>query len=321
MKFSAVVFTCLLVCNFIYPVTVSDYRLFTGIAVSSGGITNIILRKFKLDGRNYYFTVNPETLIAGLSQELPAFVQPLAFLEINKMLEHTPYFDTLDQAEENSVINDDAGITHFLRTQKGIDLTVDLCPSRKPLDRFLFKDIIVEFGKIEKPVPVAVSITGKWMEKHNDDLNWLKGLEKEGLLNITWVNHTYNHRFSKMLPLRRNYILESGTDISYEILQTEVLMLEKGLMPSVFFRFPGLVSDHLVFEQIESFGLIPIGSDAWLGKLQWPRAGSIVLVHGNGNEEVGIKRFFKVLKENQDKITNKSWFLYDLRESLLEEEK
>jgi len=34
--------------------------------------------------------------------------------------------------------------------------------------------------------------------------------------------------------------------------------------------------------------MIPIGSDAWLAKNQWPKEGSIVLVHANGHELIGI---------------------------------
>ncbi|MBN1984057.1 MAG: hypothetical protein JW795_21185 [Chitinivibrionales bacterium] len=45
-------------------------------------------------------------------------------------------------------------------------------------------------------------------------------------------------------------------------------MVENDLLPSVFFIFPGLVSDRTIVAQIVSFGLIPIGSDAWLGKGQ-----------------------------------------------------
>jgi hypothetical protein len=321
MKLLMMIMTFLFISVNLYSQIVTDYRLFTGISISADGSTNVVLRKLKLRNRNSYFIVNPETLLSGIQLASMTDVQEMPFNEINKLLGHTPYFKTLSQAEENSKSYDDAGITHFLRTQKGIDLTVDLCPSKKPIDKYLFEDILFEFGKIEKPVPVAISITGIWMEKHPGELEWLKTLEYQGKLDITWVNHTYNHRFSTMLPLRRNFILEVGTDINYEILHLEKALLEKELMPSVFFRFPGLISDHQVFEEIEGFGLVPIGSDAWLGKLQWPKSGSIVLVHGNGNEEIGIKRFLKVIKENQDKITDKSWFLYDLRESLREEER
>jgi peptidoglycan/xylan/chitin deacetylase (PgdA/CDA1 family) len=137
---------------------------------------------------------------------------------------------------------------------------------------------------------------------------------------VTWINHSYNHRNSKTLPLRENFLLEKGTDISFEILQTEKKMIENGLLPSIFFRFPGLVSDDSIFVRVTDFGLIPVGSDAWLGKGQRPKDGSIVLVHANGNEPLGINRFLTLLREEKEKILNNNWQLFDLRESIEEQE-
>ena len=157
------------------------------------------------------------------------------------------------------------------------------------------------------------------MLKHKEDLDWLKKLRNDGEIRITWVNHSYNHRVSKTAPLKMNFLLEPGTDINYEVLATEELMLKNGLVPSIFFRFPGLVSDQQLVYKITDFGLIPIGSDAWLAKGQQPQAGSIVLIHGNGNEPVGVDDFIKLLQSKTKQIANKQWLLYDLRESIDEE--
>ena len=154
--------------------------------------------------------------------------------------------------------------------------------------------MIAEFQKVEKPAPIALSVSGLWMLKHGKDIAWLKKLRDSGEIRITWVNHSYNHRVSKTAPLKMNFLLEPGTDIKYEVLATEELMLKNGLVPSAFFRFPGLVSDQQLIYKITDFGLIPIGSDAWLAKGQQAQAGSIVLIHGNGNEPVGVDDFIKL---------------------------
>jgi hypothetical protein len=120
-------------------------------------------------------------------------------------------------------------------------------------------------------------------------------------------------------PLKENFLLEPGTDISYEVLETEKAMLKNGLQPSVFFRFPGLVSDQQLVYKITDFGLIPVGTDAWLAKGQQPQAGSIVLIHGNGNEPTGVNDFIKLLQSKTRAIANKQWLLYDLRESVDQE--
>ncbi len=169
------------------------------------------------------------------------------------------------------------------------------------------------------PVPLAISITGRWMLTHPDDLNWLKQLQQSGDISVTWINHSYNHRVSVTAPLRSNFLLEPGTDINFEILGTELAMLQHGLLPSVFFRFPGLVSDLRIVDQVLNYGLIPVGTDAWLAKGQKPNTGSIVLIHGNGNEPVGVKDFLNLLKNKQPEVKNKEWLMYDLRESVEDE--
>lgn len=79
------------------------------------------------------------------------------------------------------------------------------------------------------------------------------------------------------------------------------------------------MSDKTIVEKIEAYGLIPVGSDAWLAKGQQPNAGSIVLIHGNGNEEIGVKDFIQLLKTRQADVKSKQWLLFDLRQGLEKE--
>ncbi|MNT87847.1 hypothetical protein D3C86_1607280 [compost metagenome] len=69
-------------------------------------------------------------------------------------------------------------------------------------------------------------------------------------------------------------------------------------------------------EEVLGFGLIPIGSDAWLAKGQHAQDGSIVLIHANGNEEVGVQDFIQLLNSEQKNIRNKRWILHDLHEGV-----
>ena len=80
-----------------------------------------------------------------------------------------------------------------------------------------------------------------------------------------------------------------------------------------------LVSSQDGEAKVTDFGIIPIGSDAWLAKGQQPQAGSIVLIHGNGNEPLGVEDFIKLLKEKAPEIAKKEWLLFDLRESVDQE--
>jgi len=279
----------------------------------------VILRRFENNGRPYLLLVNPQTLETKVNDAGFYQVKPMSFAEARKMFNNTPYQKALSKAESQSVTLQDAGIEHGLPKETGISLTADLCPSHRPLDKRIFTDIINGFKQVEKPVPIALSVSGKWMQHHLQDLDWLKQLQANHEIYITWINHSFNHRVSATSPLKTNFLLEPGTDINYEVLETEKLMLANGLLPSVFFRFPGLVSDQQLVYKTTNFGLIPIGTDAWLAKGQQPQAGSIVLIHGNGNEPVGVNDFIKLLQSKAKSIAGKQWLLYDLRETVEEE--
>lgn len=300
---------------------ISSYTLFTGTAkVITTSEDLIVLRHFRSDGHSRYLLVSPQSLDTYVLDSAQLEVIPASWDAIRAKFGTTAYIQALLEAGHRDNQIQDAGITNFSRSQKGIDLTIDLCPSHRPLDRIVFADLIRALAKIEKPVPVAISITGKWMNSHAEDLRWLDSLQKTKTLDITWINHTYNHYVSKNAPLRENFMLEPGTDINAEVLKTEAALLERGLLPSVFFRFPGLVSDKAVYDKILGFGLIPVGSDAWLAKGQTPGNGSIVLIHANGNEPVGVKDFIELLRKHQHETLSKKWELFDLRQSLIEEE-
>ncbi|MBC6112513.1 polysaccharide deacetylase [Pedobacter sp. CCM 8938] len=278
----------------------------------------IALRSFANNNQKYLLLVNPNSLETKIDFANKYALSSLEYSNVLAIFKNTAYVKSLEAALEKDLQLQNAGIDHAIPNEKGITLTIDLCPSHKGLDRIIFQSVFDEFKKIEQPAPIAVSVSGKWMLKHQDDLNWLKSLVDKKELNITWVNHSYNHEVNS-LPLAENFLLAPGTNLDIEVLENEKLMLKNGLTPSVFFRFPGLVSDKSIVEKIEAYGLIPIGSDAWLAKGQQPNAGSIVLIHGNGNEEIGVKDFIQLLKAKQADVITKQWLLFDLRQGLEKE--
>jgi hypothetical protein len=68
--------------------------------------------------------------------------------------------------------------------------------------------------------------------------------------------------------------------------------------------------------RVLAYGLIPVGSDAWLAKKQKPESGSIVLIHGNGNEPLGITKFLALVEQERTAIKKRNWLLFDLRDSM-----
>lgn len=278
----------------------------------------LAIRSFTANDQKYILLVNPNSLDTKIDLANKYALSSLQYSNVLAIFKNTAYIKSIEAAAAKDLQLQNAGIDHAIPNEKGITLTIDLCPSHKALDRIIFQSVFDEFNKTEQPAPLAVSVSGKWILKHQDDLNWLKSLVEKKELNITWVNHTYNHEVNK-LPLAENFLLAPGTNLDVEVLENEKLMLKNGLTPSVLFRFPGLVSDKTIVEKIEAYGLIPVGSDAWLAKGQQPNAGSIVLIHGNGNEEIGVKDFIQLLRTKQADVKNKQWLLFDLREGLEKE--
>lgn len=279
----------------------------------------LVLRKFHLEDKVHFLIVDPNTLKTDIIEVPERSLIEIAWEEANREFKNSPYIRLINSSIKNSSNLQDAGITHVMPDQKGIDLTIDLCPSQRPLDRRIFTSIISEFEKFDHPVPIAISLSGLWMEKHKEDLDWLKKLITEKEIEVEWINHSFHHRVSVTEPLKENFLLEKGTNISEEILETERKMIEEGLVPSCLFRFPGLVSDQSLYQKVTTFGLLPIGTDAWLAKGQKAYDGSIVLIHGNGNEPVGVNDFLKLIRSEGFKVKEGDWLLFDLRRSLTNE--
>ena len=304
-----------------HPGELLEYRVsWARCSVPPGEKPSFVLRTFERDGEPAALVLDAESLVTRIVPLRGLTLTALEWKAMRKAVKGTPYGKALADCEKNANRRQDAGIVRGLPGARGVVLTVDLCPSTRPLDRGLFRAILQNFLAEEKPVPMGIAITGRWMEEHPEDLAWIRELEAAGEIAITWINHSYNHRYNKDLPLSRNFLLEAGTDPDVEVLGTEKAMIQRGLCPSAFFRFPGLVSDASLVRRIVAYGLIPVGSDAWLAKGQRASSGSIVLLHGNGNEPVGISDFLALLKREQGAIRQKNWLLFDLRESVAREE-
>ncbi|MBD2755382.1 polysaccharide deacetylase family protein [Spirosoma validum] len=295
----------------------ANYRVFFGVTTRKP--QQVVLRRWQQNTQTRYLVLNPQTLETSVMPLLADGVKVLPWNSVLKQVSPTPYGRAMHAEQQRDSNLQDAGIERTDTTERGFSLTVDLCPSTKPLTRSVFEQLIRAFEPEEKPIPVTITITGLWMESHPQDLDYLKSLVSRGELAITWVNHSYHHRYNPQLPLPANFLLEANTNLSDEVLLNEQAMLQRGLTPSIFFRFPGLVSDKAVFDRILAFGLLPIGSDAWLAKNQPPKQGSLVLIHANGNEPLGITDFINLIRQKSPAIENKTWLLYDLPTSLAKE--
>ena len=244
-----------------------------------------IIRTFILNGRSKQLVVNTETLHTSIRRSY-ANTSPCDF--------HSRYLRLLRQAGSPPYPLQNDGITHG---KEGLYLTTDLCPSsKKGFEKRLYEAIIRRFPH---PVPVTLFITKRWIDRHPTAFETLRQWNKIGSLAVTWGNHTAAHHYHPGKALAKNFVLSPEEKLSSDILTLEKALLERGVTPSIFFRFPGLVSDEKAVHTVTRLGLIPIGTDAWLAKGQRPKEGSIILVHGNKNEPKGITIFLRLLKEGK----------------------
>ncbi len=257
----------------------------------------IAIRSYNIESNSYFLLVDPNTL-ATKTIASSACSQTDVSMD-SQAIQNTPYLKALNRFSAPPYKLTNYGITHAEHPVNGIFLTGDLCPSLKPFEEKFFQTLVDEANKNNKPTPIALAVTGIWIINHPMEFKWLVEQEKANKLQIIWINHSYHHVYHANLPAEKNFLLIPNTDFTHEVLNTEKLLLEEGETPSVFFRFPGLVSDKQLIQQLRQFGLIPIGSDAWLAKGQKATSGSIVLVHGNSNEPAGIKLIMPILEKSE----------------------
>lgn len=220
--------------------------------------------------------VDPNTLVVEVVEGTPADLTL-------RVAGSTPWDRWRAEAERRRHPLQNAGVRRAQPARAGAWLTFDLCPSLRPLDRGVFTDL----ERDARPLPVFLEVSGRWMETHRADLAWLTAERDDGRLDIVWVNHTEHHRYRPELPLDQNFLLLPETDLEAEIFPVEQTLLDRGERPSVFFRFPGLVSSPELVDRVLALGLIPLGSSAWLAKQENVKSGALVLTHANGNEPVG----------------------------------
>jgi len=265
---------------------------------------SVAIRAYRQGDVDYRLTVDPHTLRTRLEKAsgLQCDSDPG---NAEALLSGTPYRRALDVERESAHLVQDAGIIRSLTPVTGYFLTVDLCPSsKKGFNQKLF-ETLEHASQVHgnAALPIALAISGSWIKKHPAAFAWLQNETISGRLQTTWVNHTLSHPYDSHLDLAHNFMRETGIDPLKEILGMEKLLLEQGITPSVFFRFPGLVSSPALIEIVEGLHLVVVGSDAWLAKGQQPKPGSAILIHGNRNEPMGVKLMLEwVARQKKDSI-------------------
>lgn len=282
---------------------ISDYKRISTPVLTQDGAKSLAIRSFKMNQVPALLIVNLNTLktsVVDARLVVPTKSNDLKAAELLQQqtvsqrrelqLGESAYTAALDQYTQSS-----EGFQHAKTGVTGTMLTIDLCPSTGHFKKRFFERLAAL--STSRPTPVAISISGLWLKKHRKAFDYLVSLAQAKKLDITWVNHTYTHPYDHAMPDAHNFLLLKHVDVDQEILKTEQLLLAANQLPSIFFRFPGLVSSPALIGRLHHFGLIPLGASAWLAKDQLIKPGAIVLVHGNGNEPLGIHLLTPQLKQ------------------------
>lgn len=273
------------------PAAIGDYRPVLKSCEAADGRRAMSIREMTIGGESVTLLADPEALTTRLER--------LACWTCRDAGDEELVSTRMGRAIAASA--EAPGITHrgFLQNAgltrgatSGAFLTGDLCPSKRPLDRAFFARLAASGPH----TPVALAVSGLWLTHHENDFHWLIAQRDAGALDIVWVDHTYTHPYRRKLADASNFLLTKGVNPENEILRTEKLIIANGETPSLFFRFPGLVSSDPLMEAVRQFHLVTLGADAWLAIGQKPGPGSIVLVHPNGNEPTGLAMFARDLR-------------------------
>lgn len=286
---------------------ITNYHSIFAFGYNKHSSLRIAIRMYHLGKKPYLLLVNPYNFateivpFSSISLKNIPQVNGLNYYNHYLPLEikNTPYVKALIRYTSPPYPLQNYGITHTDHLLEGVFLTVDMCPSKKSFEKTFFQRLVIQTKQTGQVVPLGIGLSGSWAIHHQKEFAWLLQQQKLNTLQITWIDHSFHHLYYVQVPLRENFLLTPSTNITHEILDTEKLLITHGQTPSVFFRFPGLVSSKCLVLKLRQFGLIPIASNAWLAKGQSPKQGSIILVHGNGNEPKGIKLFFKMQEKNK----------------------
>ena len=255
----------------------------------------LLIRSYRYNSKSFFLSINLNSLKTSIITQKEKVKLKKADKSI---LKNTNYDILSKKALENIFPLSNAGINDSIKKKPHeMYLTIDMCPSsKKGYEKELFEKFL-DLKEVDKKIPIAISITYRWVKAHKKEFLSLLNNKK---LDITWINHSRNHYYDKnQKVLEKNFMLYFKTNLDIEILDVEKMLLLNNQVPSIFFRFPGLISSAKINKRvIKEFSLIPLGTNNWLVKSKKVAIdGNIILIHGNLNEHEGIKKLFKDVKD------------------------
>src|SRR5205814_9799045 len=95
-------------------------------------------------------------------------------------------------------------------------------------------------------------VSGRWLEQHPMDMRELIMLDSDKAVEITWGLHSYLH------PKAGGFMNDlEPVLVNEDTLKLETQFLTWGIVPQVYYRFPGLIHDTVRLREILKMDLFP----------------------------------------------------------------
>ena len=161
------------------PPPIGYYRPVIRPFMDPGGALQVAIRQFERGGETLFLVLDPRRFEM---QEVAAGTVLSAPVADARAWRQTPFFAALARLTAPPFPLRNNGLREAEIPVAGYFLTIDLCPSSRPLDRALFAATAAL--PQEAPVPVTVMVSGRWLAGHRGDIAWLKAQEAAGRLEI-----------------------------------------------------------------------------------------------------------------------------------------
>jgi len=252
----------------------------------------VATRTFEYDGTASRLLTNARTCICGIVDA--DVLQRNSKTASRKQFVNTRFFKALAacrSGEAREMIDSQA------TERESICVVVDMCQSSVSWDPSIFHRLISIGRESGTPVRVTVAPAGRWIIGHFSAFTQLVAWHKTRMLDIEWANHTMNHSLNTDMNGIMQFLCSHESDLVQEALALEILLLEQGVCPSLWFRFPGNKCTMPLLCQLSQLSLIPLGITSWLERGDDIKFGSTVLIHANGNDGAGAKKLDDFLRE------------------------
>lgn len=252
------------------------------------GVTLLVRRRVVVDSKLYF-------LVTGTDPELQSYLVAKGELESKTKqanLDGTAWKGYLDWFREQAAHGQALRFGDREELHKNVSLTVDLCWSLRRFEVDFFQSLPQLARQRERDIHTAVFVSGRWLQQHPSEMEALIDLDRKPGVQLTWGLHSWAH------PKAAGFLNDfSPEQLREDTFQLERSMLRWGIVPTVYYRFPGLIHDGTRLKEVLRLDLFPVDCESWIALLgsSHPYAhavtnGSIILVHGNGNEPKGIQR-------------------------------